>query len=120
MNNPYPNRVASSFPHPANGTAAAPVANGEDRAHPAPAPPEKKEFLQQRLLSLDTYRGFIMVALAFTGFGLADTARRYLQPEKAPPGLASEEYKLAIAPETLKEIRHQFDHVEWGGCAFWD
>ncbi len=43
------------------------------------APPATDE----RLLSLDTYRGMIMVALAFNGFGLADTAKRHLatQPD---------------------------------------
>ncbi len=38
-----------------------------------------KSFLQQRLVSLDTYRGLIMITLAFTGFGLAGTAAKHLE-----------------------------------------
>ena len=34
-----------------------------------------------RLLSLDAYRGFIMVCLAFGGFGLAGTARNHLKAD---------------------------------------
>jgi predicted acyltransferase len=59
-----------------------------------------------RLQSLDAYRGLIMVALAFNGFGLAATARNHLK----------------TAPESgfWQAVRHQFSHVEWVGCSFWD
>src|SRR5436190_198230 len=66
----------------------------------APAPPP--DFLQQRLHSLDTYRGLIMVALAFNGFGLAATARNHLRAEGESP--------------FWKAVLFQFDHVEWAGC----
>lgn len=59
-----------------------------------------------RLQSLDAYRGLIMVALAFNGFGLAATARNYL---KATPDSGF-----------WKAVYHQFEHVEWVGCGFWD
>ena len=59
-----------------------------------------------RLQSLDVYRGLIMVALAFNGFGLAATARNHL---KADPD-----------SRFWQAIGHQFEHVEWIGCSFWD
>ncbi len=61
---------------------------------------------QHRLHSLDAYRGLIMVALAFTGFGLAETASKHLE----------------VTPESWvwQTVNYQFRHVEWVGCAFWD
>ncbi len=59
-----------------------------------------------RLLSLDAYRGLIMVALAFNGFGLAGTARNHL---KADPDSGF-----------WKAVYHQFEHAEWVGISFWD
>ena len=59
-----------------------------------------------RLQSLDVYRGLIMVSLAFNGFGLAATARNHL---KAHPDSG---FWQAVA--------HQFEHVEWMGCSYWD
>lgn len=59
-----------------------------------------------RLLSLDAYRGLIMVALAFNGFGLAATARNHLKAE----------------PDSgfWNAVYHQFEHAEWVGISFWD
>ncbi len=59
-----------------------------------------------RLQSLDAYRGLIMVALAFNGFGLAATAQNHLK----------------AAPDSgfWQAVYHQFEHVEWVGCGFWD
>lgn len=68
---------------------------------PADAPPATG-----RLLSLDVYRGLIMVALAFSGFGLAGTARNHL---KADPDSSF-----------WGAVYHQFEHVDWVGCTFWD
>ncbi len=61
---------------------------------------------EERLVSLDAYRGLIMIALAFNGFGLAETAKRFLESD----------------PESTfwKNVRFQFSHVEWQGCSFWD
>ena len=55
-----------------------------------------------RLGSLDAYRGFVMICLAANGFGIAATAKNF--PD-------------SVFWETLK---FQFEHVPWGGCAFWD
>jgi predicted acyltransferase len=65
-----------------------------------------KSLLSQRLLSLDVYRGLIMVSLAFSGFGLVGTAANHLEdhPDSA----------------LWQTIRYQFDHVQWVGCAYWD
>lgn len=61
---------------------------------------------QQRLLSLDVYRGLIMISLAFSGFGLAATAQNHLETN----------------PDSSfwHQVKFQFSHVEWVGCAFWD
>src|SRR5438477_2530963 len=73
---------------------------------PAPRDAEKRDFLRQRLLSLDVYRGLIMVTLAFNGFGLAATAVRHLRAEGVSP--------------FWETVHHHFDHVEWTGCGYWD
>ena len=59
-----------------------------------------------RLLSLDAYRGLIMLCLAFNGFGLEATAKRAL--EKSPDSTF------------WQAVKYQFSHVDWIGCAFWD
>src|SRR5947209_8231768 len=69
------------------------------------APAAKPETMH-RLLSLDAYRGLIMVTLAFTGFGLAGTAREHLKLDGSDP--------------VWKEVFHQFEHVEWTGGGYWD
>ncbi len=61
---------------------------------------------EARLLSLDAYRGLIMIALAFNGFGLARTADAMLKKD----GDSS----------FWSQIHYQFSHVDWQGCAFWD
>jgi predicted acyltransferase len=50
------------------------------------------------LLALDAYRGFIMIALAASGFGFA---------------------RLKGHP-VWGVVAHQFDHVDWEGGVFWD
>jgi predicted acyltransferase len=60
----------------------------------------------KRLLSLDVYRGLIMVSLAFAGFGLAETASNHL--------------KVEPQSSFWREVKYQFSHVEWVGCGYWD
>lgn len=55
-----------------------------------------------RLVSLDAYRGFVMICLAANGFGIAATAANF--PDSP----------------LWQALRFQFDHVPWTGCAFWD
>jgi predicted acyltransferase len=77
----------------------------DDDAAPAPVLPKTKPDATHRLLSLDAYRGLIMVTLAFTGFGLAGTAREHLKQGPSP---------------FWSQVFHQFEHVEWTGCGYWD
>lgn len=51
-----------------------------------------------RFVSLDAYRGFIMIVLAGSGFGLGAM--------KNEPG--------------WEALAAQFDHAAWEGCRFWD
>ncbi|MBL9199030.1 MAG: hypothetical protein JNL39_00935 [Opitutaceae bacterium] len=78
------------------------------RPAPPPATPSETPAAASsgRLLSLDAFRGFIMVCLAFTGFGLAATARNHL---KADPNSAF-----------WKFTEWFWEHGEWLGCSFWD
>src|SRR5262245_46128137 len=97
----------------------------------APRAAEKKDFLGQRLLSLDVYRGLIMVTLAFSGFGLAATAARHLHtptPLTAPAAptivrplerAANYVQNHAKAP-AWDAVYYQFEHVQWAGCGYWD
>lgn len=68
--------------------------------------PSSSQPAPQRLLSLDTYRGLIMISLAFTGFGLAATAKLHLEQD----------------PESQiwHDVYYQFEHTEWTGCSYWD
>lgn len=55
-----------------------------------------------RLVSMDAFRGFVMVCLAANGFGLAVAAKNF--PDSS----------------IWQAIGHQFEHVAWVGCSFWD
>ncbi|HJT33287.1 MAG TPA: hypothetical protein VJ783_14685 [Pirellulales bacterium] len=57
-----------------------------------------------RLVSLDAYRGFIMLAMASAGFRIAEVARK---PEFSDS-------------RVWQFLRNQTDHVDWTGCSFWD
>lgn len=56
----------------------------------------------QRLVSLDAFRGFIMLLMASSGFGLVEVARQN--------------------PDSWgwQQVAFQLSHVEWMGCALWD
>jgi predicted acyltransferase len=54
------------------------------------------------LVSLDTYRGAVMLLMASEGFGLAEAAKRF--PESG----------------IWRELARQSDHVRWQGCTVWD
>uniref|UniRef100_A0A7C4LLH8 DUF5009 domain-containing protein n=1 Tax=Schlesneria paludicola TaxID=360056 RepID=A0A7C4LLH8_9PLAN len=56
----------------------------------------------ERLVSLDAYRGFIMICLAANGFGIYQTFKDH------PTG------------SWTRQLALQFEHVPWTGCAFWD
>jgi predicted acyltransferase len=67
-------------------------------AAPAPTLDQRPE----RLVGLDAYRGFIMLAMASSGFGFAQVARHF--PDSA----------------AWQAVSHQFQHLPWQGCTFWD
>jgi heparan-alpha-glucosaminide N-acetyltransferase len=56
----------------------------------------------RRLMSLDAYRGFIMLAMLSSGFGFLEMSLRY--PENPVWGF----------------LARQFNHATWDGCTFWD
>src|SRR5215469_6782424 len=65
-------------------------------------PPERPA--SKRLVSLDAYRGFIMLSMASAGFKLAHVAKQ--EPFKDGP--------------VWQLLGYHTDHVAWRGCAFWD
>ncbi len=56
----------------------------------------------ERLMSLDAYRGFVMLAMASGGLGFTSVAR------------------TLGGREPWGTLAFQFDHVSWVGCSFWD
>src|SRR5262249_24233650 len=68
----------------------------------APAPPKPAE-KQPRLVSLDAYRGFIMLVMASGGFGFVKVWKESF------PG-----------SRFWENLAYQFDHAPWIGCSFWD
>jgi predicted acyltransferase len=102
-------------PRTATPNGQLPASAGQETLRPdeATAVLKQPDFVRQRLQSLDVYRGLIMVALAFNGFGLLATARNHL--DAARNGDVSQE----LVP-FWEDVRYQFDHVEWVGCGFWD
>ena len=63
-----------------------------------PAMPAKP----QRLVSLDAFRGAIMLLMASSGFGIPQIARNF--PDSS----------------LCKFLGYEFDHAAWTGCALWD
>jgi heparan-alpha-glucosaminide N-acetyltransferase len=55
-----------------------------------------------RLVSLDTYRGIVMLLMATQGLGLAKVARHF--PDS----------------RIWQTLARQTDHVQWQGCTLWD
>src|SRR5436190_64520 len=67
-----------------------------------PTPPPYAPPKPERLLSLDTYRGFLMLVLATSAFQL----------HKLAPGLKD--------GPIGRFLSYQFSHPEWRSCSFWD
>jgi heparan-alpha-glucosaminide N-acetyltransferase len=59
----------------------------------------------ERLLSLDAYRGFVMLAMASGGIATLG-------------GLAG--LDDSVSSRLLQAFSRQLDHVPWRGCTFWD
>ena len=67
-----------------------------------------------RLMSIDAYRGFVMLAMASSGFGFSVLAKPENLQKLAESGGGWIPHWL------LKLLAYQFDHVAWSGCSFWD
>jgi len=69
-----------------------------------------------RLVSLDAYRGLVMLAMAASGLAFASTLRDH--PE------ILDKYKDGSFDSTWRwiweSLAYQFSHVNWTGCSFWD
>jgi predicted acyltransferase len=80
----------------------------EKRERPAPTKPTSSAIAPAaRLLSLDAYRGFIMLAMASHGFGLSKVVTNL---QKAG---------TEVGP-VLGFFATQLSHVAWRGYTFWD
>ena len=79
-----------------------PTTPASDPACPGISAPKPAAGLPPRLVSLDAYRGFIMLILAADGFGLARAAQAH--PDSP----------------LWRFLGQQFEHVEWRGCGLWD
>lgn len=62
--------------------------------------------LPERLVSLDAYRGFVMLAMVSGGLGLHSVAREKLKDFPASP--------------IWQSLHFHSEHVLWEGCSFWD
>jgi predicted acyltransferase len=71
-------------------------------APPVPVEAPPFQTMYTRLVSLDAYRGFIMLAMVTGGLGIPQVAR-------ALPDSGFWQF-----------LGYQTDHVAWAGCAFWD
>ena len=69
-----------------------------------------------RLVSLDAYRGFVMLAMVSGGLGFAAIV------EQDPAVLSAwDGSRFDGAWRSLwRMLAYQFEHVAWTGCAFWD
>lgn len=71
------------------------------------------EVSSQRVMSIDAFRGFVMLAMASSGLGFATLAKPENVQKLTDAG-------VTIPAWLLNFLAYQFDHVEWSGCSFWD
>jgi predicted acyltransferase len=63
---------------------------------------------ENRLLSIDAFRGFVMLAMVSGGFAVQQTVN-------ANPDLLS-----GSTGDAWRTAAYQLSHVPWAGCSFWD
>src|SRR5256885_13564852 len=80
-----------------NGVAIAAIETNANASAQRAAPPETR-IGSKRYVSLDAFRGFIMVILASEGFG----------------------FSALQSDPTWGRVARWFDHVPWQGGVFWD
>ena len=69
-----------------------------------------------RLVSLDAYRGLVMLAMAASGFAFANTLRDHPEILDQYDGESFDQSWRWI----WNTLAYQFSHVQWTGCSFWD
>ncbi|MFH1302665.1 MAG: DUF5009 domain-containing protein [Planctomycetota bacterium] len=77
---------------------------------------QNKQAASQRLVSLDAYRGFVMLAMASGGLALASVVKdspEMLDQYNGTQWESSWKYLWQV-------LSYQFSHVEWTGAGFWD
>lgn len=70
----------------------------------------------QRLVSLDAYRGFVMLLMASSGFAVSRVYSKFPTVADRFDGTQWE----AAWESTWKILSYQLSHVEWTGCTLWD
>ncbi len=68
-----------------------------------PVSPPAAQPRPERLVSLDAYRGFIMLVMASSGFAFARAVKEF-----------------NLSGDVWNFLAFQFEHVAWIGCSFWD
>lgn len=123
---PKPTTARPSPPPPSSSQATATQQSSTQQlARPTPTPPALRargesgqtpaQETPQRLLSLDAYRGFIMLAMASSAFGFSQVAKN-----ETVINAYSGKNGDAFWRWLWETVAYQFDHVAWSGCAFWD
>lgn len=85
------------------------------RAATPAAEPKRTATGAGRLVSLDAYRGFIMLAMASSGFGFAIAAKNSELIEQFADTRWDGPWRWL-----WRTLEYQFEHVTWTGCSFWD
>jgi predicted acyltransferase len=106
--------AASGAEHAFSSDVPAPVHAAEPREQPAqvdaaPSRPTPRGTMQ-RLVSLDAYRGLVMVLMVSAGLGIPNVVRNF---EQSP---ALRHLKTPI----WDRLAFQTDHTQWVGCSLWD
>ena len=92
-------------------------------ATPTPEPPSPDESAaakttrtkpKERLVSLDAYRGFVMLLMASSGFAVWNTFQKLANV----PGWAAEQTNGVLSAWGIAS--YQLSHVDWVGCGLWD
>lgn len=87
--------------------------SGERTENKSLAPPGQDR--AGRLLSLDAYRGFIMLAMASSALGFTEVAKKAEVMEQ----FAGTSWDRAWRG-MWEFLAYEFEHVPWTGCSFWD
>lgn len=68
-----------------------------------------------RLVSMDAYRGFVMLAMASSAFGIGEIAAN-----ADVRAMFQGRWYDGAWRTLMMGLHHELRHVDWTGCAFWD